>query len=75
MDAFDRQIKRSLKQWVAQHTPPSDGRARLLTTIMSTKAKAEKPASFQFAEIPNEFLSWTMAYNLERGVAALRLVS
>ena len=75
MDALDHQIKQNLKHWMAKQPLPSNGRARLLTKILSIRTKAEKPAPFQFAEFPSEFLSWTMAYNLERGVTALRLIS
>jgi hypothetical protein len=75
MDPFDAELKQSLKSWGAKQTPPANGRARLLGAVASLANQVERPAQFHFEGLPNEMFSWALVYSMERGVAALRLVS
>lgn len=75
MDAIDRKIKQSLKQWASGQRLPANGRARLMVEIARQNSKSEKPPTFLTVNIPNEIFSWVMVYSCEKGVTALRLVS
>jgi hypothetical protein len=75
MDTTDLQLGKSLKNWVARHQPPANGRARLLQRAAFPKTDCEKSAPHQFVTLPNELFSWATVYSMERGVVALRLVS
>lgn len=75
MDTLDKTIRQSLKQWVSDQRPPSNGKARLLAEITHPKPKAEMISSTLVADIPHEIFSWMMVYSSENGVTALRLVS
>ena len=75
MDTIDLQLSKSLKNWVARHQPPANGRARLLQHAAFPKTDREKSAPLPFVTLPNEPFSWATVYSMERGMVALRLVS
>jgi len=83
MDRYDEIIRQCLKQWVMRHSPPADGRARLLRAAASAM---QQPRLFvsprggrmrpcHSLEIPTELFSWALIYTIERGIATQNLVS
>lgn len=75
MDHTELKLKQALKNWSKSQSPPSNGRARLITAVLD-KQKKEKTYSPALAvELPGNLVYWAMVYSLDRGVTALRLVS
>lgn len=74
MDYTERRLKQSLKNWTAKNSPPSNGRARLITAVLN-KRKADGHSPALVADLPGNLVYWAMVYSLDRGVPSLRLVS
>lgn len=75
MDYTERRLKQSLKNWTAKNSPPSNGRARLITAVLDKKGKPDGHSPALAADLPGNLVYWAMVYSLDRGVPSLRLVS
>jgi hypothetical protein len=75
MDPIDDELRRSLNNWAAKQTPPSNGRARLLGTASLPSKRPERPAQFQISALPTEVFSLAMIYSMQKRTTALRIVS
>jgi len=75
MEPTEHRLKQSLKNWSARHSPPSNGRARLITAVLEKKHKESAHSPALAIELPGNLVYWAMVYSLDRGVTALRLVS